>query len=672
MESDATRTRRWTLWLLLILSAAAVLRFAWLTDIPPGLTHDEADHGITAVSILQDGTRDLYFTIGYGREPLFDYATAVTMSLLGTTTLAGRTTAVLFSLVMVAGMALWVRHAFDGRVALLTAAGLAIGFWPLMSARQMLRSITLPAIFVLVVLVFWLGAKKLAAPDAAPNRLSTNHPLPFFALAGLLLGLTIYTYIPARALWVIFPLLLGYWALVERPLARRAWRWVLLMLGVAALVAAPLLHHVYVTNPTAEQRITDLSAPLTAVFNGNFTPLLTNIGGSLTLFTFVGDSAWRYNVAGRPFLLPLMGVLFYVGLGLALWYVFQRRDAAARSVGSASFLALSWLVVGFVPVLITGPELSMTQAIGVQPVLFLFPALALAALLRLKIGDGRLGESVWGIGLIVAIFVTTAVFTIRDYFMTWANAPEVRVQYESTMLAAIDYLNEQALPDAALSSITPDRFHSPAVAELTATGDTEALRWFDARGALLLPAAAESQLLIPGFTPLDPALERYATAEPTTTLPLRPTDLDRPLDVYTLDAAAVAQAREPFTAVNAPFGDALTLQGVDLHTPTIAPGGELVLATLWQVHQPLPDAVLFTHVQGAGGAPIEQADRLDAPGAMWRPGDWFIQIHRITLPQATPAGSYPLAVGVYTPAGGRLPLRDGTDLLPITTLEVTN
>ena len=70
-------------WLLLILLTAVFLRTYQLSSVPPGMTHDEADHGITAISIL-DGARDVYFTIGYGREPLFDYATAVLMSGLGT------------------------------------------------------------------------------------------------------------------------------------------------------------------------------------------------------------------------------------------------------------------------------------------------------------------------------------------------------------------------------------------------------------------------------------------------------------------------------------------------------------------------------------------------------------------------------------------------------------
>ncbi len=123
-----------------------------MTSIPP----DEADHGLTAWEIV-NGARALYFTVGYGREPLYDYATALLMAGTGPTILAARLTSVYFSLLLIAATYAWARRAFGGPVALLAAAGLAVGFWPLMAGRQALRSITLPAVFALAVLFFWQG-----------------------------------------------------------------------------------------------------------------------------------------------------------------------------------------------------------------------------------------------------------------------------------------------------------------------------------------------------------------------------------------------------------------------------------------------------------------------------------------------------------------------------------
>ena len=83
------RKQRRYAWLVIILLVASALRFHDISNVPPGMTHDEADHGLDAWGVVQ-GERPIYFTVGYGREPLFDYSTAVLMSFMGPSYLAGR------------------------------------------------------------------------------------------------------------------------------------------------------------------------------------------------------------------------------------------------------------------------------------------------------------------------------------------------------------------------------------------------------------------------------------------------------------------------------------------------------------------------------------------------------------------------------------------------------
>lgn len=651
-------------WLLLILLTAAFLRLHHLTDAPPGLTHDEADHGLTAWQIVQ-GTRAIYFSIGYGREPLYDYATALLMWLLRDsppTYLAGRLTAVTFSLLLIAGMFAWVRRAFDESTALLTAAGLATSFWPLMTGRQMLRSGALPALFVLAVYFFWRGLALRVHSVATTNRpisnRSTEHsprrlqsPISFL-ISGLFLGATLYTYIPARILWLVFPAVVGYLWWVKRPLFRQVWWQVGLMLLLTAVVAWPLFAYLR-ANPSLEVRLQELSEPLTAARQGNWQPLWQNTLASLALFTREGDTTWRYNIPGRPWLPPLMGWLFYVGLALAAWYAIRPNQSTGDHFrGTASFLALVWLLGGMAPVFVTGPGLSTTQAIGLQPVLYLFPALSLVAIGRWAIhrwpGAGRIAPLA-----ALVLFGGTAVLTTRDYFAVWANHPKVRVQYETTLVTAMHYLNQHGRGHVAVSTITPGPFHSPAVALLTLRNPAVTLHWFDGRSSLLLPPDNQGTIIMPGFATLPPALAGYLTpADLVATLPLRPTDEDRPLTIYQVDGPALLAtlvtrfARPAQTTHPVNFGNAADFLGYDLQTPGVSPGGEVRLATLWQVRQPLAEAQLFTHLQGADGAPIAQADLLGVPGASWQPGDYFIQLHQFTVPAETAAGEYPLAIGL--------------------------
>lgn len=636
-------------WLLLILLVAALLRLWALADAPPGLTHDEADHGLTAWSIVQ-GAREIYFEIGYGREPLYDYATAGVMALLGENYLAGRLTAVAFGLLLIAATYAWVRRAFDTPTALLTAAGLAIGFWPLMTARQMLRSVALPGVFVLAVALVW---RRLMVDDLRLKKNHFNHP-SIIILSGILLGFTFYTYIPARVLWGVFPATAVYLWLVDRQRARPFTRRVVLLLAVMAVVAAPLLIYLQ-THPGLEVRIDELQAPLLAAQSGDWQPLLTNIGGSLKLFTISGDPTWRYNVPGRPFLTPITGVLFYVGLVVAGWWVirpFHQKNAIASQQGAAAFFALAWLLAGLSPVLVTGPALATTQAIGLQPVLYLFPALALVALGRLGIGDWGLGRVRWMMWLVpVLLFAGIGLETAVAYFHTWANAPEVRVQYEATMAAVVDTLNDVPGGDVAISTITPIAEHTPALVALMLTNEAVTPRYFDGRTSLLIPAG-NGRIIFPGFAALPPSLARWFDGDLIDELPMRPTDLDRPVQIYAVDGdALVADWQASFAHVSSgneiiptPVGDALIFHGYVVAQQD----GMVQMVTWWEAVRPLPHAVLFTHLLGPDGAPTAQQDLLSAPASLWQPGDHFLQLHQFAIPDGLPAGQYPLAVGAYT------------------------
>jgi hypothetical protein len=694
-----------TAWLLLILLIAAVLRLHNLSDAPPGLTHDEADHGLDAWGIV-NGVWPIYFTVGYGREPLFDYATAGLMAVLGPTFLAGRLAAAAFGMVLVAATYAWSRQAFDERTALLAAAGVAVGFWAVMTGRQALRSGALPALFTLATFFFWRvasGGWQVASVRVVSGEWQVASGVRRWGkwlvaqrnvlLAALFLGLTFYTYIPARLLWLIFPALLLYLLLTNPPLLRRLWQPVVMILLLAGLLGAPLFYFL-ATNPAAEQRIRQLSAPLVAAREGNYEPLRENVRAGLGIVTVAGDTAWRYNIAGRPFLSPVMAILFYAGVVVAVLHVvrpfFDAGTPESQRRAAASFLALAWLLAGLAPVLVTGPELSVTQAIGAQPVVYLFPALALgsigsrAAEWRLAFHNRYLSSRDLVTLLALGLFGITAVFSARDYFQVWAQAPEVRLQYESALVAAIGYLNQHGNGPVVISTATPGRFHSPAVASLILNNPTVNLRWFDGRASLLLPQDGPGQMVFVGEA-LPPALARYGPpGPPREILALRPTDFVRPVTVYDVDGARLAAGLgASFTAPAlagedrpVSFAGVATLLGYDLQTPSIARNEWGYLATWWRVNGPAEDLVLFSHVLGPDGRPLAQADYLNVPSDLWYPGDVFIQLHTFHIAGDTPPGDYPLAIGLYA-AGSRQRLsilqdgRPAADHLVLQTMTIT-
>jgi 4-amino-4-deoxy-L-arabinose transferase-like glycosyltransferase len=644
--------------LLVVLCLAAAVRFWYLDSVPPGLTHDEAGHGQDAVAILY-GARPIYETIGYGREPLYDYVVATAMAIAGRSDyLVLRSVSALFGVLAVAISYWWIRRAFGVWEALLTSGMLAVSFWGVSVSRQGLRSAVLPALLAGAVVTWWRGAFD---SERRPIR-----GYGWFALSGLLVAATLWTYMAARVTWVIFLAMPLYLAFTDRPRFRQRWPGMALVLLVAMLAASPMFIWLW-RHPGMEQRFSQLDEPLRRLAQGEVGQLWTNGLQALGMFTLRGDDLWMYNIPGRPLLGLVEGLLFYAGLLLAIWQ--WRRPQYA--------LALIWLAAGLFPSVVTGLSASSTRAVGLLPVLYLFPALAIGSIKqRVKIPAIAVGV------FVVLLVALMGVQTSRAYFGEWAEAPNVRVAYHTTLFEIGQSLKQESLPpdtSVVVSSITPGRFHDPYALDMVTRPVELDLRWVDARSALVFPPRA-ARLIVPALAPLDPALA--ALVAPYVDLVearrLQPDDLNPGFDVYDWDSIAALQAgllglgdAPAFWADGAGFpiadptsiyrplelpadlGHTVALLGYEMASPVVAHGEELALITYWQilaVPDPALETVLFAHVldPAEGGRSIAGQDRLDAPSWNWHVGEVFAQVHRIRIEADIPSGAYPIELGAYT------------------------
>ena len=685
---------QWAL-LALILCLATVLRVWRLDSVPPGLTHDEASNGHDAAGVLR-GIRPIYFTVGYGHEPLYPYSVAPVMALLGTTDRALRLTTVGWGLVLILLTYAFTRRLFGSLPALLAAAWMATSFWCVMTSRVGLRAITLAATFTASAYSFWRALPPPTEDTSVPHHHSSKRAIlmarrhsskrailmarrrwMWWVISGAFLGASIYTYMASRAMPTIYLLFPAYGLILRASGTKLSGspellsgitdvRGISVLLLVAALVAAPLVYFL-VTHPQAEQRVGQLSAPFQQAARGDFSGLWRRVSHSLPMFTFKGDPLWLYNIPGRPLLDPVSGALFYAGILVCLWRWRDPRYA---------FLLL-WLIVGVAPALATGPDATVLRSIAVQPVVFIIAALALATIIRfIHRQAGHWGQLVAAASVLV-LLAGTGLRTTYDYFDVWGEHRDVRVAYHHTLVQEVRYLDAQ--PEGgtvAFSSIYPDRFHDPYTVELTLRRDDLAVRWFDGRSALIFPAGGQSRVVIPAIAPLDevvePLFKEYATHVHTENL--RPDDVIPRFDVYRFDAAGAMAAllptvkdnpvywspsnwfsdEEPLAAyeplalpVN--FGDVVELIGYELHTPIVGPDRTVELLTVWQVRAPFTaEAVIFTHLLDHGGHVAGQVDQLSIPSWHWQPGDAFVQVHRFPVDADATPGLYHLETGLYT------------------------
>ena len=463
------------------------------------------------------------------------------------------------------------------------------------------------------------------------------------------------------------------------------------MLVVTTVVAAPLFLHLR-AYPLAEIRVGQLDQPLRDFVSGNPGPLLDNVVETLRVFSFQGDDFIPYNIPGRPLLDPLMSLLFYAGLVIALW----------RWRNPAHAFALLWLAVGFFPALATGVNAANLRAIGAQPVLFLFPALTLEGLQSICAPRLRVLNRVF---LLMGVFalVLVACLTVRDYFVRWANDRDVRVHYHVNLMAITDTIQEWETDEpVVISTFYPGQYRDPRILDAVLGEDTLAVSWFDGRQAVLLPQSQAVRLILPEAIPLDETV--WAFVGPHVTfqerVALRADDFSPAFEIYRWSAQeTLSDLQMVMTAPSHPsrlpvdVGEWLSFRGYRIVGWTGNPGGELDLLALWQVEARLPDdrdGVFFTQLLDDQNQVVAQRDQLGAPSWDWQPGDVVLQLHRLSLPADTPSGRYTLIAGVYTvpdrvdailaghapdPSMPRLPvLVDGvvvSDYLLLQTVEVT-
>ena len=236
------RKRLWLeLGLILALTTLAfAVRVYRLPDIPFGLHNDEAANGVDVLGILS-GHNSIFFERNSGREPLFIYLQAVAVGLLGTTSLALRLTSAIIGALTIPAIYWMVRETFandreDAKtLALWTAGFAAFAYWHLSFSRLGYRAIMLPLVASVTFALFWRVWRQLQD--------GKRFPLAGSVLCGLSLGFSLYTYMAARLLPVLFAVVVIA-ALVQvrgqKSIRRQMLRAAIIMVAVAFGIALPL------------------------------------------------------------------------------------------------------------------------------------------------------------------------------------------------------------------------------------------------------------------------------------------------------------------------------------------------------------------------------------------------------------------------------------------------
>jgi 4-amino-4-deoxy-L-arabinose transferase-like glycosyltransferase len=147
------------------------LRLIALDQVPPGLSHDEAYNGVTALEVWLLGRRDIFFEIYNGIEPLIIYWEALYLRLFGITPVAMRlvnVTAGLLTIPLTYALTRRLLASTESRSAqwgaLLAALGVSLSFWAVFVSRLTLRAVTLPLLELPAFYCLWRGLTAQSFP----------------------------------------------------------------------------------------------------------------------------------------------------------------------------------------------------------------------------------------------------------------------------------------------------------------------------------------------------------------------------------------------------------------------------------------------------------------------------------------------------------------------------
>ncbi len=658
----------WSLGVALILLAWG-LRLCFLESVPPGWRDDELINIHALSSELLAGHFPLYFTGASGHEPLYHYLHAGMHAVLGFNVLSGHLLSIACGTLAVALTYALARRLFGCNVATIASLMLAASFWSLMYSRTAIRHISLLPLTLATLYVFWRSTNS-----GFINLRITGSAIS--ALAGILLGVSLYTYPAARLLPVLLVLFVAYLALFHRDQFSRHWRGFLVTLGIAAMLAVPLgVAIVQGSSEAAAQgigadaRLAELAVPLRELRAGNPRPLLENVWTTLGMFHATGDPEWLYNIPNRPVFNLIGGALLWAGVALCI-----RRWRRPRY-----FFLLLWFILGLLPAFVSTPPASLGHTILAQPVAYILPALALveakSQISNLKSQSpkpktqtvksmSRCSLFIVHCSFFILFLLSNAVRDLRDYFIVWPQQGMVRFLYRADYRETARYLDAHPeVTDVAIASTLLGPWDRLAL-EVDTRRDDVTARLFNPERALAWVAEdGPSAVLLTSFPHPAPSLDDFleTSADP-------PKAISPHLTLYTLPP--ISNLQSPTSHLQ--FANGLELTKARwMNDEPLAPGQEAILLTTWLVAAPLdlppiriianppppgvysgPRLVVFTHLVAADGTFLAGDDGLWVDPLTLQPGDRFIQIHRLTLPCDAPDGPYGFELGLYDPMSG--------------------
>jgi 4-amino-4-deoxy-L-arabinose transferase-like glycosyltransferase len=657
------KKRIFSILLLAVVLLAAFFRFWHLDSMPPGLYHDEAYNGLDALSLNQGKTFPrfyegwelyavdahagkrveetrfpVFFEGNYGREPLHVYLMALSVFFFGATPFAIRAVPAAAGVLAVittflAAQALVNNLKESNRsylTPLIAAATMAVLYPAVHFSRFGIRAMVFVPLETLAVAFFWWGINRAKHKPKDSNKLGT---WLYFLFSGFLLGLAIYTFAASRLLpfvWIIF---VPLWFWRDRQALTRHWLHIMGMTGSALLTALPLLHFFWRYPYYFIFRIAYVANKGQGAIEGRpWMTWLLNVGRVVRGFLWYGETHLRHNLPGRPYLDLVQVTLFLLGIMRALRGIIQPQ---------MQFL-LIWFSVMLLPSILSGDAPHFGRLAGAAaPAAILIGLGGTWVYVWLSKAIHRRMGSDWGKALgaiaLLLLFLTSAVWTARDYFIRYAQHPDLDRDF---------YLADWQLGQYARSKMDEGRIYlSPTQEELAtilfALEDTEQLRNYNGDQGLIpagIPDVSSLYLLRPDEHRSLDALQLYFPEG---------TQLVTSEKIIPFRVKAEIPRNRLEMTTDIAFDEKIKLVGWQ----TDWEEAQLRVTLAWQAQTPMDkEYTAYVHLTDSDGKLLAQLDRPPAgyPTSDWQPHEIIVDSYVIPMTEEwTGQDSVGLSTGFY-------------------------
>lgn len=347
-----------------VLVVAAVLAggaHLWgLGSFPPGLFFDEAVNIKEGAELVRPLRLQTWSHELSGRPTLFLYACGFVYHLFDQYWMATRHLVTAVNLLTVAAMAWALAPAVGRRAAAICAVVFGVSAYHLLFSRIVYEA----SVSTLLLM--------LAAGSAL--RAVRHGGFRWWAAWGVSLGFGLWTYNAFRLAPVFFVLALLVWAVSAPVRVRPAVARLAVGVGIALLIASPLVAVVVRNFEDFTFRAAELSVVDEARAAGSWDPLRHNL--TTYPLMFVTNPGTSNQIYHWPAFSPPAAVLLWVGVGVAAGAAWRRRGV--------ELLLLFWMVAGLVPGALT---LSIEAPHWSRTLYALPAAAALAALGLVAVAD---------------------------------------------------------------------------------------------------------------------------------------------------------------------------------------------------------------------------------------------------------------------------------------------